>query len=96
MRIDGLEAIALDIPLTKDFGGSTYHVLKRSTVITRLRTKDGVVVERQLQWSRGDVERERRRRSAGEDAAIAGDGFGHGGVRRGQERRVFSPVDPRL
>src|SRR5919108_3894335 len=45
MRIDGVEAIALDIPLTKDFGGSTYHVLKRSTVITRLRTRDGLVSE---------------------------------------------------
>ena len=30
-EIAGVEAIALDIPLTKDFGGSTYHVLKRST-----------------------------------------------------------------
>src|SRR5262249_4491578 len=44
-RISGVEAIALDIPLTKDFGGSTYHVLKRSTVITRLRTRDGLVSE---------------------------------------------------
>src|SRR5437016_7859822 len=45
MRIHGLEAIALDIPLKKDFGGSTYHVLKRSTVITRLRTQGGLVSE---------------------------------------------------
>src|ERR671924_946750 len=45
MRIDGVEAIALNIPLTRDFGGSTYHVLKRSTVITRLRTRDGLVSE---------------------------------------------------
>ena len=45
MRADGLEAIALDIPLKKDFGGSTYHVLKRSTVITRLRTQGGLVSE---------------------------------------------------
>ena len=45
MRIDGLEAIALDIPLKRDFGGSTYHVLKRSTVITRLRTHDGLTSE---------------------------------------------------
>jgi len=44
-QITGVEAIALDIPLTKDFGGSTYHVLKRSTVITRLRTHDGLVSE---------------------------------------------------
>jgi L-alanine-DL-glutamate epimerase-like enolase superfamily enzyme len=44
-QITGVEAIALDIPLTKDFGGSTYHVLKRSTVITRMRTHDGLVSE---------------------------------------------------
>ena len=45
MRIHSVEAIALDIPLTKDFGGSTYHVLKRSTVITRMRTHEGLVSE---------------------------------------------------
>ena len=45
MRIAGVEAIAIDIPLTKNFGGSTYAVLKRSTVITRVRTADGLVSE---------------------------------------------------
>jgi len=45
MRIHSIDAIALDIPLTKDFGGSTYHVLKRSTVITRMRTEEGLVSE---------------------------------------------------
>ena len=30
---------------TKNFGGSTYSVLKRSTVITRMRTDDGLVSE---------------------------------------------------
>jgi L-alanine-DL-glutamate epimerase-like enolase superfamily enzyme len=40
MRVDSVEAIAIDIPLRKNFGGSTYSVLKRSTVITRLRTDD--------------------------------------------------------
>jgi D-arabinonate dehydratase len=45
VRIESIDAIALDIPLAKDFGGSTYHVLKRSTVITRLRTGDGLVSE---------------------------------------------------
>jgi len=45
VTIDSIEAIALDIPLKKDFGGSTYHVLKRSTVITRMRTQDGLVSE---------------------------------------------------
>src|SRR5262245_12692231 len=45
MRIFGVEAVAIDIPLSKNFGGSTYAVLKRSTVITRLRTEDGLVSE---------------------------------------------------
>jgi D-galactarolactone cycloisomerase len=45
MRIHGVDAIAIDIPLGKNFGGSTYAVLKRSTVITRLTTQDGLVSE---------------------------------------------------
>jgi D-galactarolactone cycloisomerase len=45
MRIHGIDAVAIDIPLDKNFGGSTYAVLKRSTVITRLRTQDGLVSE---------------------------------------------------
>lgn len=45
MKIHGIEVIAVDIPLKKNFGGSTYSVLKRSTVITRLRTKDGLESE---------------------------------------------------
>lgn len=45
MRISGVDAIAIDIPLSKNFGGSTYAVLKRSTVITRLQTQDGLVSE---------------------------------------------------
>jgi D-arabinonate dehydratase len=43
MRLHGVEAIAIDIPLRRNFGGSTYAVLKRSTVVTRLRTDDGLV-----------------------------------------------------
>ncbi len=45
MRVHSVDAIAIDIPLTKNFGGSTYSVLKRSTVITRLRTDEGIVSE---------------------------------------------------
>lgn len=45
MRIESIENILIDIPLEKDFGGSTYHVLKRCTVITRMRTSDGLVSE---------------------------------------------------
>ena len=45
MRIHSVEATAIEIPLRKNFGGSTYAVLKRSTVITRLRTDEGLVSE---------------------------------------------------
>lgn len=45
MKIHSVEAIAIDIPLRKNFGGSTYSVLKRCTVITRLRTRDGLASE---------------------------------------------------
>jgi D-galactarolactone cycloisomerase len=45
MRIRSIEAIALEIPLKKNFGGSTYNVLTRCTVVTRLMTEDGVVSE---------------------------------------------------
>ncbi len=45
MRIESVDAIAVEIPLRKNFGGSTYAVLKRCTVVTRLRTDDGLVSE---------------------------------------------------
>jgi D-galactarolactone cycloisomerase len=45
MRVHSVEAIAVEIPLTRNFGGSTYAVLKRCTVITRLRTETGLVSE---------------------------------------------------
>jgi len=45
MRIDSIEAIPIEIPLKKNFGGSTYTVLTRCTVITRMRTDAGLVSE---------------------------------------------------
>jgi D-arabinonate dehydratase len=45
MKIRSIEAIALEIPLKKNFGGSTYTVLTRCTVVTRLATDEGVVSE---------------------------------------------------
>jgi L-alanine-DL-glutamate epimerase-like enolase superfamily enzyme len=45
LKIESIEAIAIDIPLKKNFGGSTYSVLKRSTVITRMRTDEGLASE---------------------------------------------------
>ena len=45
MHIAGVEAIPLAIPLAKNFGGSTYNVLSRCTVVTRLATDTGLVSE---------------------------------------------------
>ncbi|MGQ0523301.1 MAG: mandelate racemase/muconate lactonizing enzyme family protein [Betaproteobacteria bacterium] len=45
MRIESIEAIAIEIPLKKNFGGSTYAVLKRCTIVTRMRTAEGLVSE---------------------------------------------------
>ncbi len=45
MKIQSVEALALEIPLRKNFGGSTYNVLTRCTVVTRVRTDAGVVSE---------------------------------------------------
>jgi len=42
MRIEAIEAQALSIPLTRDFGGSTYRVTRRCAVVTRARTSDGL------------------------------------------------------
>ena len=42
MRLHGVDAIAIDIPLRRNFGGSTYAVLRRSTIVTRLRTDHGL------------------------------------------------------
>ena len=45
MRIERIEAIAIEIPLKKNFGGSTYAVLKRCTIVTRIRTREGLAGE---------------------------------------------------
>src|SRR3989475_3248091 len=45
MRINSIEAIPIEIPLKKNFGGSTYTVLTRCTVITRMRADEGLVSE---------------------------------------------------
>jgi D-galactarolactone cycloisomerase len=45
MNLESIEAIAIEIPLKKNFGGATYSVLKRCTIITRLRTSEGVTSE---------------------------------------------------
>ncbi|HYB40572.1 MAG TPA: mandelate racemase/muconate lactonizing enzyme family protein [Candidatus Methylomirabilis sp.] len=45
MLIESIEAVPIEIPLSRNFGGSTYAVTRRSTVITRMRTKAGLVSE---------------------------------------------------
>ena len=45
MRIESVEAIPVEVPLTKTFGGSQYSVATRCTVITRIRTSGGLVSE---------------------------------------------------
>ena len=56
MKIQGIEAIAVEIPLRTNFGGSTYAVTKRCTVITRARTDDGAATER-FDDTRGKLDR---------------------------------------
>ena len=45
MKIDSVEAIPVEIPLDKVFSGSGYRLSSRNTVITRIRTADGLVSE---------------------------------------------------
>jgi D-galactarolactone cycloisomerase len=45
MIIKSIEVIPIEIPLVKDFGGSTYHVPSRCTIITRMRTDEGLASE---------------------------------------------------
>lgn len=45
MRIESIEAVAIEIPLRKVFAGSGYRVDSRATVLTRVRTAGGLVGE---------------------------------------------------
>jgi D-galactarolactone cycloisomerase len=45
MRIEQVETIPIEIPLKRNFGGSTYNVLKRCTIVTRVRTNGGLASE---------------------------------------------------
>ena len=45
MKIRDIDVIPIDIPLRKVFGGSKYTVPKRCTIVTRIRTDDGLVSE---------------------------------------------------
>lgn len=45
MKIEEVKVIAVDIPLSRNFGGSKYNVTKRCTIITQMRTDTGLVSE---------------------------------------------------
>ena len=45
MRIERIEAIAIEIPLPRRFAGSVYAMTTRCAVITRIATTDGLVSE---------------------------------------------------
>tara|TARA_B100001093_G_scaffold328816_1_gene313837 strand:+ start:860 stop:1984 length:1125 start_codon:yes stop_codon:yes gene_type:complete len=45
MKIDKIEVYNVNIPLNKSFGGGTYNVEKRSSIITKIFTNDGIVSE---------------------------------------------------
>ena len=45
MKIDSVEAIALEMPLKKVFSGSGYRVTSRNTIVTRIRTAGGLSSE---------------------------------------------------
>lgn len=45
MKVERIEAIALQIPLTRDFRGSVYGVSQKNAIITRIHTDEGLVGE---------------------------------------------------
>jgi L-alanine-DL-glutamate epimerase-like enolase superfamily enzyme len=45
VRIEKIEVIPIEIPLTGAFAGSRYHISKRSAVVTRVHAGNGVVGE---------------------------------------------------
>lgn len=45
MKIEKVTVIAVEIPLSRNFGGSRYTVTKRCTIITRMETDTGLISE---------------------------------------------------
>ncbi|OSQ36012.1 mandelate racemase/muconate lactonizing enzyme family protein [Thalassospira mesophila] len=45
MKITNVTVIAVEIPLSRNFGGSKYNVTKRCTIITRMETDTGLISE---------------------------------------------------
>ena len=40
MKIDKVEALKVDVPLDKSFGGGTYNVDRRTAIITKIYTNE--------------------------------------------------------
>ena len=45
MKIDKVEALKVDVPLDKSFGGGTYNVDRRTAIVTKIYTNDGIISE---------------------------------------------------
>ncbi|MBX9700582.1 MAG: mandelate racemase/muconate lactonizing enzyme family protein [Acetobacteraceae bacterium] len=45
MKIDSIEATAIEIPLPRQFAGSVYAMTTRCAIVTRIRTSDGLEAE---------------------------------------------------
>ena len=45
MKIDKVEALKVDVPLNKSFGGGTYNVDRRTAILTQIYTNDGIISE---------------------------------------------------
>ena len=45
LTIAAIETIAIRVPLTRTYHGSTYKMTHRSTIVTRIRTEEGIVGE---------------------------------------------------
>ncbi len=45
LRITGVETVPMTAPLAREFRGSYYHMTHRATLVTRVRTADGIVGE---------------------------------------------------
>ena len=45
MKIDKVKALKVDVPLDKSFGGGTYNVDRRTAIITKIYTNDGIISE---------------------------------------------------
>src|SRR5258708_6544458 len=93
MHIESVEAIPIQIPLKKNFGGSTYTRLTRCTVATRMRTDAALLSEvyngdnREHGRATARLTRVGREREAGGRAGMGGCKFKVGGLPPDEDAR---------